>query len=163
MESAASYICPTESVSDVSAKIIMGASAGFVLRYVGLFGIVGNCPRAALIAAFTLRADESMLRLRSNCITTFVEPVPLDDVISVTPAIRPNCRSKGVATAEAIVSGLAPGSPACTEIVGNSTSGKGDTGRKRKTNPPANKIATESSDVATGRRMNGADILISPD
>ena len=35
-------------------------------------------------------------------------------VISVMPAIRPNCRSSGVATDEAIVSGLAPGSAADT-------------------------------------------------
>ena len=32
----------------------------------------------------------------------------------MTPAMRPNCRSSGVATAEAIVSGLAPGSEAET-------------------------------------------------
>jgi len=32
----------------------------------------------------------------------------LDEVISVTPAMRPNCRSNGVATADAIVSGLRP-------------------------------------------------------
>ena len=38
-----------------------------------------------------------------------VEPSSLLDVISVTPAIRPNWRSSGVATAEAITSGLAPG------------------------------------------------------
>jgi hypothetical protein len=39
-----------------------------------------------------------------------VDPTPLDDVISVTPAMRPKRRSSGVATEEAIVSGLAPGS-----------------------------------------------------
>ncbi len=58
-----------------------------------------------------------------------VDPSVLDDVISVMPAIRPNCRSSGVATAEAIVSGLAPGSAALTEIVGKSTCGRGETGR----------------------------------
>ena len=42
----------------------------------------------------------------------------------MTPAIRPNWRSSGVATAEAIVSGLAPGRPAETLMVGNSTSGQ---------------------------------------
>src|SRR4051812_44046770 len=100
-----------------------------------------------------------MLRLRSNCKVMFVEPRLLDDVISVIPAMRPNCRSSGVATAEAIVSGLAPGRPAETEIVGYSTSGKGETGRKKNATPPANKIARESSEVPTGRRMNGAEIL----
>ncbi len=36
-------------------------------------------------------------------------PSVLDEVISVTAAMRPNCRSSGVATEEAMVSGLAPG------------------------------------------------------
>ncbi len=49
------------------------------------------------------------------------EPSELLDVISVTPAIRLNMRSSGVATEVAIVSGLAPGKLALTEIVGNST------------------------------------------
>ena len=70
-----------------------------------------------------------MLRFRSNCIVMFVEPSELVDVISVTPAMRPNWRSSGVATDEAIVSGLAPGRPAPTLIVGNSTCGRGETGR----------------------------------
>jgi hypothetical protein len=38
-----------------------------------------------------------------------VAPKKLVEVISVTPAMRPNCRSSGVATDDAIVSGLAPG------------------------------------------------------
>ena len=48
----------------------------------------------------------------------------LVEVISVTPAMRPNWRSSGVATADAMVSGLAPGSAADTEMVGNSTCGR---------------------------------------
>jgi hypothetical protein len=59
-----------------------------------------------------------MSRERSNWSVTDVDPSWLADVISVTPAIRPNCRSRGVATDDAIVSGLAPGSEAFTEIVG---------------------------------------------
>ena len=47
------------------------------------------------------------------------------------PAMRPNWRSSGVATAEAIVSGLAPGSEAETEIVGKSICGSGETGKFR--------------------------------
>ena len=58
-----------------------------------------------------------------------VDPNWLLEVISVTPAMRPNWRSSGVATAEAIVSGLAPGKPELTETVGNSTCGKGATGK----------------------------------
>ena len=38
-----------------------------------------------------------------------VVPMLLEEVISVTPAIRPNWRSSGVATEEAMISGLAPG------------------------------------------------------
>src|SRR5215208_2113211 len=96
-----------------------GASAGFTLRYDGLLGrFDGNCAREALMAACTSRAAASRSRERSNCSTTVVLPTPLDDVISVTPAIRPNCRSSGVASADAIVSGLAPGSAALTIIVG---------------------------------------------
>lgn len=47
-----------------------------------------------------------------------VEPLPEDEVISLTPAITPRRRSSGVATLEAMVSGLAPGRLALTEIDG---------------------------------------------
>ena len=57
-----------------------------------------------------------------------VEPNWLDEVIWLMPAMRPNCRSSGVATAEAIVSGLAPGKDAPTEITGKSICGSGATG-----------------------------------
>ena len=61
---------------------------------------------------------------------TFVEPSWLPEVISVTPAMRPNWRSSGVATEEAMVSGLAPGKPPKTEIVGKSICGSAATGKK---------------------------------
>jgi hypothetical protein len=79
------------------------------------------------------------------------DPSVLVEVISVTPAIRPNWRSSGVATADAIVSGLAPGRVAATEMVGNSTCGSGETGRKKYANPPASAIAIVNSVVPTGR------------
>src|SRR5215472_9030131 len=88
-----------------------------------------------------------------------VFPRPLEEVIWVTPAMRPNWRSRGVATAEAMVSGLAPGRPDPTEIVGKSTCGSGATGRKRKATTPERRIAAVISDVATGRRMKGAEKL----
>jgi hypothetical protein len=112
------------------------------------------------MAACTSRAAASILRLRSNCSVMLELPRVLDDVISVTPAMRPNCRSRGVATAEAIVSGLAPGKEAETEIVGKSTCGKGDTGRNRKAIAPANATAMVSSVVATGLWMNGFEMFI---
>jgi hypothetical protein len=40
----------------------------------------------------------------------------------------PNCRSSGVATDDAMISALAPGRLALTEMVGKSTCGSGDTG-----------------------------------
>src|SRR5271166_5594410 len=90
------------------ARIMIGASAGLILRYVGLLGrSAGRYPRAALMAACTSRAAASMLRSRSNCMVTPVDPSWLDEVIWLMPAMRPNCRSSGVATEEAIVSGLA--------------------------------------------------------
>jgi len=58
-------------------------------------------------------------------------PWPLSEVIWSTPAIVENCFSNGVATAEAIVSGLAPGRLAFTVIVGKSTFGRLDTGSSR--------------------------------
>src|SRR5882757_2365306 len=85
----------------------------------------------------------------------FDVPSTLVDVISVTPAMRPKRRSSGVATDEAMVSGLAPGRLAVMEIVGKSTRGKGDTGSKVYAQEPASKTPTASSVVAIGRWMNG--------
>jgi hypothetical protein len=89
-----------------------------------------------------------------------VSPRLLEDVISVTEAIRLNCLSSGVATEEAIVSGLAPGRAAPTEMVGKSTCGSGETGRNRKATIPASAIASVSSVVATGLRIKGAEMLM---
>ena len=47
-----------------------------------------------------------------------VVPSELCEVISDTPAMWPNCRSRGVATEEAMISALAPGRDAPTEMVG---------------------------------------------
>jgi hypothetical protein len=41
-----------------------------------------------------------------------VVPWALTEVISVTPAMRPNMRSSGVATEDAMTAGSAPGSAA---------------------------------------------------
>src|SRR3979411_396218 len=100
-----------------------------------------------------------MSRLRSNWRVMLVEPRPLEEVICVTPAMRLNWRSRGVATAEAMVSGLAPGRLAPTPMVGKSTCGSGGTGRKRNETAPERKMAMVINDVATGRRMKGAEKL----
>ncbi len=80
-----------------------------------------------------------------------VLPSELVEVISVTPAMWPNCRSSGVATEAAMISALAPGRAAPTEMVGKSTCGSGDTGNTLKATAPAKAIATVSRVVATGR------------
>src|SRR5262245_25031114 len=115
------------------------------------------------MADCTSRPAASMSRLRSNCKVMDVEPKELLDVISVTPAMRPNWRSSGIATDEAMVSGLAPGNAADTWIVGNSTCGSGETGKSLNANIPASARATVSNDVATGLVMNGAEkFTVSP-
>ena len=57
-----------------------------------------------------------------------VVPKPLVEVIWARPGMAANCCSSGVATEDAIVSGLAPGSVAETEMVGKSTVGSAETG-----------------------------------
>ena len=70
------------------------------------------------IADWTSCAAASMLRERLNCSVMFVDPCELEEVMASMPAIVANCFSSGVATAEAMVSGLAPGRLALTWIVG---------------------------------------------
>jgi hypothetical protein len=59
-----------------------------------------------------------MLRLKTNWSVMFVLPSPELDVITSRPAIVENCFSRGVATAAAMVCGLAPGRLARTLITG---------------------------------------------
>ena len=135
----------------------IGASAGFTLRQVGLLGMpLGSSERAALMPACTSLPASWMSRDRSNWMAMRVEPSELDEVISVTPAIRPSVRSRGVATVAAIVSGLAPGSEALTTMVGKSTCGSGDTGSWVNAARPESRIASVSRMVAIGRAMNVA-------
>src|ERR1035438_2209234 len=101
-----------------------------------------------------------MSRFKSNCSVMPVDPSELEEVISVTAAMRLNWRSNGVATEEAMVSGLAPGRDAFTEMVGKSTWGSGDTGSSRYAAAPAKAIATTRRVVATGLRMKGSEIFI---
>src|SRR4051795_7021479 len=91
-----------------------------------------------------------------------VEPSPDDDVMLSTPAIVENCFSSGVATDDAIVSGLAPGRLALTVIVGKSTVGRSLTGNRRYDVMPKNRIPAITRIVVTGRRMNSSDRFIAP-
>src|SRR5512142_491860 len=109
----------------------MGWSDGFTLRKVGGVGMLGgNWPPAAEIADCTSTAAPSRLRDKSNWMVMLVKPNWLLEVNWLTPAMVENCFSSGVATEEAIVCGLAPGSTALTLIVGKSTFGRSLTGRK---------------------------------
>jgi hypothetical protein len=62
-----------------------------------------------------------------------------------------------VATVAAIVSGLAPGRLALTEITGYSTCGIGETGSRVKAINPASTTPIISNVVATGRLMKMAE------
>src|SRR6202044_1904947 len=139
----------------------MGESAGFTFLYVGGVGkFFGNWPPAASIPDCTSRAAASILRFRSNCRVTLVVPNALVEVICVRPEICANCVSSGVATDEAMVSGLAPGNDAETEMVGKSTCGSGATGKNGKTTRPTRKIPPISNEVAIGLRTNGSEMLM---
>ena len=111
---------------------MIGESAGLNLRNDGGAGMPdGNRGMTAATAVSTSTAALSILRSRSNCSVTLVLPVELDEVISSRPAMVVNCRSSGLATADAIVPGSAPGNPAPTFSVGKSTLGKSLTGSAR--------------------------------
>src|SRR5690242_4556099 len=118
-EEAMSYSCGLGTTSDSSVINRIGWSAGLVFRYRGREGrFAGRKPAEALMAACTSRAAPLMSRFRSNCSVTWADPTELLDVISVTPAIRVNIFSSGVATEEAITEGLAPGKLPKTVMVG---------------------------------------------
>ncbi len=100
------------------------------MRKVGGLGISGGNLRAvAAMADCTSCAAASMLRSRLNWMVIVVEPCELDEVIEEMPAMVVNCASSGVATADAMVWGSAPGSEALTRMVGKSTFGNSLIGR----------------------------------
>src|SRR5579871_4546884 len=91
-----------------------------------------------------------------------VEPWMLLELIELSPAMVENCFSSGVATDDAIVSGLAPGKFAFTTMVGKSTLGRSLTGRYRYAIRPNSTIASEMSVVITGRRIKISAIFMKP-
>jgi len=94
-----------------------------------------------------------MLRSSANCSVIWVLPSVDTDAIESMPAMVENCRSSGVATAAAIVSGLAPGSDADTWMVGKSTLGRSLTGKPWYATVPKRKSPSITSVVITGRSM----------
>ena len=73
-----------------------------------------------------------------------------------------NCFSSGSATAEAMVSGLAPGRPACTWMVGKSTVGRSLTGNNWYDITPNTVMPSMISVVVIGRRMKRAAKFMTP-
>ena len=71
-----------------------------------------------------------MLRPIENCSWMLVVPSELVEVIWSMPAIWPSRRSSGAATVDAMTEGSAPGRVADTRIIGKSTLGTDETGRK---------------------------------
>src|SRR5579885_682881 len=101
-----------------------------------------------------------MLRLRSNCKVIWQEPCELVEFILSSPAMVVNCRSRGVATADATVSALAPGKLALTVTVGKSTAGRSLTERVEKAISPKMTTAAITRVVITGLRMKSFDRFI---
>ena len=89
---------------------MIGQSPGLTLRKEGGVGMPGGSSgMAAAMAVSTSTVAPSISRLRSNCRVMLVLPWPLFEVIESRPAMVVNWRSSGVATADAMVSGFAPG------------------------------------------------------
>src|SRR5215510_9657846 len=88
--------------------------------------------------------------------------VPCDELddIEETPAMVESWRSMMPATEAAIVSALAPGNVAVTAMVGKSTLGRADTGRRRNPNTPKAMIVAVISVVMTGRRIQSSESVI---
>src|SRR5262245_12446741 len=97
-------------VSEVTARVSTGVSAGLTLLYTGGVGrSFGKKLDAVLMAAWTCCSATSMLRSRLNWSVTSEAPDELVDVIRLRPGSWPNWRSSGVVTDDAMTSGLAPG------------------------------------------------------
>ncbi|MNS57811.1 hypothetical protein D3C72_907100 [compost metagenome] len=123
--SAYSLTCESGRAVELTESIKTGWSAGLTLRKLGGWVMpVGNRLAAAEMAACTSWAAESMSRFRLNCSVMRVWPKELEELIESRPAIVVNWRSRGEATEEAIVSGLAPERLAVTWMVGKSTLGR---------------------------------------
>ena len=119
----------------------------------------GSCCWAWEIAVWTSVAAASRLRVRANWSVIWVIPRALAEVSESSPAMVENCRSRGMATDEAIVSGLAPGRLAETCRVGKSTLGRSLMGNERYPMRPKSRMPNMTRVVMTGRRMKSSGML----
>src|SRR5256714_11524123 len=136
---------------------MIGWSAGFTFWYEGGTIPVGSCRSVLEMAAWMSWAAASMLRSRVNWSVMLVLPRLDEDVIWSTPAIVENCFSSGVATADAMVSGLAPGRLALTVMVGKSTFGRLLTASSREAMRPNTRIPGMTSVVLTGPLLSSSE------
>jgi hypothetical protein len=86
--------------------------------------VLGRLPRALVMEACTSMAALSMSLPSSNMRVTVVRPWLEVELMASKPAMAENWRSRGEATLEAMVLGLAPGSTAFTWMTGKSTVGR---------------------------------------
>src|SRR3954467_12468275 len=150
------------SVADPSETNSTGKSAGFTLRKLGGIVISIGSRRCAMVSAVcTSSAAASMLRLRSNWMVIWVAPCAELDDIEEMPAMVESWRSMMPATEAAMVSALAPGKVAVTEMVGKSTLGSAETGSSRKPKIPKAMIEAVMSVVITGRRIQSSESVMS--
>src|ERR1700694_1954154 len=148
------------SDSPVTTRNITGESAGLFLRNDGGDGMpTGNSGVASAIAVCTSTAALSRLRSRLNCRVMVVIPRPFDEIMESRPAMVVNCRSSGVATADAMVSGLAPGRLAETVRVGKLTLGRSATGRLRYAITPNSAMPAINRLVAIGLSIKTPEIF----
>ncbi|MNE25274.1 hypothetical protein D3C80_1185980 [compost metagenome] len=95
---------------DITARVRIGASAGFTLLNTGWFGrSLGSRFCALLIAACTSCSATSRLLSRLNCRVITEAPPELVEGISLSPGICPSWFSSGAVTEDVMISGLAPG------------------------------------------------------
>jgi hypothetical protein len=130
--SAYSLMSESGSVAELSVRNRMGESEGLTFCSDGGAGMSFGSDRFDReMAPWTSCAAASMSRSRSNCSVMLVLPSEFVELIELMPATVANCFSSGVATAAAMVSGVAPGRLALTEMVGKSMLGRSLTGRER--------------------------------
>ena len=109
--------------------IKIGASAGLTFRYDGGMIIsIGRRRCARSNAACTSTAALSMSRSLLNSRDMLVLPREFTELMSLIPSMVENSFSRGSATAEAMVSGEAPGKLALTEMTGVLKLGRAATG-----------------------------------
>jgi hypothetical protein len=78
-------------LSDVTASVRTGASAGFTFAYTGGAGkSVGSSEPLALIAACTSCSATSSVSSRPNCSVTIEAPAALVDDMRINPGICPS-------------------------------------------------------------------------